>query len=85
MSDSYAHGQRDGLRLALAILAVEEQKWSLLLGESHSGRTNAARAIRRKAFHVAQQRVQTALNRMTPKDGGGIDPELVSALDKLGL
>lgn len=85
MADDYAHGKRDGLRLALAILAAEEAKWSALLGESPSWRTNAIRAVRHKALQVAQKRIQTALNRLTPKAGDAIDAELASALDKLGL
>ena len=85
MADDYAHGQRDGLRLALAILAAEEARWSALLGESPSWRTNAIRAVRHKALQIAQKRVQTALNRLTPKAGGTIDPELASALEKVGL
>jgi hypothetical protein len=85
MSDEYAHGQRDSLRLALAILAAEEAKWSALLGESRSWRTNAAREVRHKALQVAQKRVETALNRLTPKDTDLRNVELVSALDRLGL
>lgn len=85
VADDYAHGQRDGLRLALAILAAEEAKWSALLGESPSWRTNAIRAVRHKALQVAQKRIQTALNRLTPKDDGTIDPELAAALEKAGL
>ena len=85
MSDDYAHGRRDGLRLALAILAAEEAKWSALLGESPSWRTNAARKVRHKTFQVAQSRVQTALNRVTPRDDPAIDAELASALKKVGL
>ena len=85
MSEDYAHGRRDGLRLALAILAAEEAKWAALLGESRSGRTNAARAVRHKALQVAQQRLQTALNRLTPKEGAEISPELASAIEKMGL
>lgn len=85
MSDDYAHGRRDGLRLALAILAAEEAKWSALLGESRSWRTNATREVRHKTLQVAQARVQTALNRLTPKTSVEIDPELASALDKVGL
>jgi hypothetical protein len=85
MSDDYARGQRDGLRLALAILAAEEAKWAALLGESRSWRTNATREVRHKALQVAQTRVQTALNRLTPKDSAAIDEELASALEKLGL
>ncbi|MDB5715695.1 MAG: hypothetical protein JWO15_3092 [Sphingomonadales bacterium] len=85
MSGDYAHGRRDGLRLALAILAAEEAKWSALLGESASWRTNATREVRYKTLQVAQQRVQTALNRLTPKDDPALDAELVSALKKLGL
>lgn len=85
MSDDYERGQRDGLRLALAILAAEEDKWAALLGESRSGRTNAIRKVRHKALQVAQQRVQTALNRLTPKDAAVISDEVASALKKLGL
>jgi len=85
MADSYAHGQRDGLRLALSILAVEEAKWSALVGESPSWRTNATRAVRLKTLQVAQTRIQTALNRLTPKDPGSIDPELAAAIEKAGL
>ena len=85
-SDDYAHGRRDGLRLALAVLAAEEAKWSALLGESRSGRTNAIRAVRHKALKVAQQRVRTVLNRLTPRDDAGtIDAELAQALEKAGL
>lgn len=85
MSDDYAHGRRDGLRLALAILAAEEAKWSALLGESRSWRTNATRAVRQKTLQVAQSRLQTALNRLTPRDTESISDELASALDKAGL
>ncbi|TPG42583.1 hypothetical protein EAH79_01490 [Sphingomonas koreensis] len=85
MSDDYGHGRRDGLRLALGILAVEEAKWSALLGESRSSRTNAARDVRHKAFQVAQKRVQTALNRLTPATSASIDAELAAALKKAGL
>ncbi|RZF64644.1 hypothetical protein EWE75_09605 [Sphingomonas populi] len=85
MSDDYAHGQRDGLRLALAILAAEEAKWAATLGESRSGRTNAIRTVRHKTLQVAQKRIHTALNRLTPKDSAAIDDELAAALDKIGL
>lgn len=85
MSDDYAHGRRDGLRLALAVLAAEEVRWSALLGESPSSRTNVAREVRHKTFQVAQSRVQTALNRVTPNDDPAIDAELASALKKVGL
>ena len=85
MSDDYDHGRRDGLRLALAILASEEGKWSALLGESAYGRTNADRKVRHKALQVAQARVQTALNRLQPKHETAMSAELVSAIDKLGL
>lgn len=85
MSDDYDHGRRDGLRLALAILAAEEAKWSELLGESTSWRTNLARETRHKALQVAQKRVETALNRLTPKHGVAVDPELASALERAGL
>jgi hypothetical protein len=39
MSDDYARGRRDGLRLALSILEAEEDKWEALLGGSTSWRT----------------------------------------------
>lgn len=85
MPEDYAHGRRDGLRLALAILAAEEAKWAALLGESRSWRTNAIREVRFKTLQVAQQRIRTALNRLTPKQTESIDPELASALDEIGL
>lgn len=85
MSQDYARGQRDGLRLALAILAAEEAKWAALLGESPSWRTNAVRTVRHKALQVAQTRVQTVLNRMTPKDETLPNDELAAALERAGL
>ena len=85
MSDDYAQGQRDGLRLALAVLAAEEAKWFALLGQSPSGRTNAIRQVRHKTLQVAQKRVETVLNRLTPKGGKEMSVELASALDKVGL
>lgn len=85
MSDDYRRGQRDGLRLALALLAAEEAKWAALLGESRSGRTNAVRKVRHKALQVAQTRLTTALNRMTPKDEPVMSEELADALDRVGL
>jgi hypothetical protein len=86
MSDDYERGRRDGLRLALAVLAAEEAKWAALLGQSPAWRTNATREVRHKSLQVAQKRVQTVLNRLTPKDEGpSMDPELASALDRLGL
>lgn len=85
MSDDYARGQRDGLRLALAILAAEEAKWAALLGESPSGRTNMIRAVRHKTLRVAQKRVGTALNRLRPKADAAISDELATALGKAGL
>lgn len=84
MADDHRRGQRDGLRLALGILAAEEAKWAALIGESRSWRTNQVREVRLKTLQVAQKRVQTALNRMTPKDGSS-DAELVDALAKAGL
>lgn len=85
MPQDYDHGRRDGLRLALSLLAAEEQKWAAQLGESRSWRTNLNREIRHKALQVAQKRIQTALNRLTPKDGAAMDEELAAALDKIGL
>jgi hypothetical protein len=86
MPDNYDRGRRDGLRLALAVLAAEESKWAALLGESPSWRTNAIRQVRHKSLQVAQKRVRTVLNRLTPKDeGAAMDAELAAALDNLGL
>lgn len=84
MSDHYAGAQRDGLRLALAVLAAEEAKWAALLGESRSWRTNATRDVRHKALQVAQKRIQTVLGRLIPKEDS-MSAELASALDRLGL
>lgn len=50
-----------------------------------SWRTNATRQVRHKTLQVAQKRVETVLNRLTPKDGKEMSAELVSALDKVGL
>lgn len=85
MSDAYARGRRDGLRLALSILSAEEAKWAALLGESQSWRTNMTREVRYKSLQVAQKRVQTALNRLTLKPGSLMDPELAAAIEKAGL
>ncbi len=85
MVDDYAHGQRDGLRLALSILAAEEAKWAALLGESSSWRTNATREVRHKTLQVAQARLQTALNRMSRKNSPEAEAEIALALTKLGL
>ncbi|SER57033.1 hypothetical protein [Sphingobium sp. YR768] len=85
MEQNYAHGRRDGLRLALSILTAEEAKWATLLGESPSWRTNATREVRYKTLKVAQQRLRTALNRLTPKSDHAIDPEVASALEEIGL
>ena len=85
MSDPYARGQRDGLRLALATLAAEEAKWAALLGESPSWRTSAVREVRHKTLQVAQKRVQTVLKRLAPKNDNGMDAELAAALEKVGL
>lgn len=85
MSSDYEHGRRDGLRLALAILAAEEEKWAALLGESRSWRTNRDREVRHKALGVAQTRLRTALNKLAPRDGNVIDDELGQVLSKLGL
>ena len=87
-TDDYAHGRRDGLRLALAVLAAEEAKWAALLGESRSWRTNQVREVRHKALQVAQTRVRTVLNRMTPKNGaddGAMADELAAAIAQAGL
>lgn len=85
MSDDYAHGRRDGLRLAVAILAAEEAKWSALLRASPSSRTNLSREVRHKTLQVAQKRLQTVLGRLTPKGDTEMSGELASALDKVGL
>ena len=81
----YNHGRRDGLRLALAVLATEEAKWAALVGESPSWRTNAIRAVRLKTLQVAQTRIRTILNRLSPKDDPVVDAELAAALEAAGL
>ncbi|GGB40205.1 hypothetical protein GCM10011380_32070 [Sphingomonas metalli] len=86
VTEDYARGRRDGLRLALAVLAAEEAKWAALLGESRSWRTNATREVRHKALQVAQTRVRTVLNRMSPKaESPALDAELEDALEAIGL
>lgn len=85
MSDEYARGRRDGLRLALSILEAEEAKWEALLGESPSWRTNATCAIRHKAYQVARKRIQTALNRFLPKSASALPAEIASMIDRAGL
>lgn len=85
ISDDYARGRRDGLRLALSILEAEEAKWEALLGGSASGRTNLTRAVRHKAYQVARKRVQTALNRLLPRSGSALPGEIASMLDRAGL
>jgi hypothetical protein len=82
---TYERGRRDGLRLALAILAAEEEKWAALLGESRSWRTNKDREVRHKALQVAQKRLQTALNRFAPDDDEAMGDELAAALARVGL
>jgi hypothetical protein len=67
------------------VLAAEEAKWAALLGESRSWRTNREREVRHKALQVAQKRIQTILNRLSPRLPGAIDPELAAALEKAGL
>ncbi len=59
--------------------------WAALLGESRSWKTNATREVRHKTLQVAQSRVQTARNRLTPKDSTLISAELATALDLAGL
>ena len=83
MSDDDAHGRRDGLRLALAILAKEEAKWAALLGESPAWRTNALRPTRHKTLQLAKTRVQSALNALTPKNGAG-EREVAAAVERVG-
>ena len=85
MSDDYNHGRRDGLRLAVAVLAAEEARWAALLGESSSWRTNLARDVRHKALQVAQKRIQTVMNRLTPGNDRSMSAELAAAIDKAGL
>lgn len=85
MSDDYDHGRRDGLRLAVAVLAAEEARWAALLGESSSWRTNLAREVRHKALQVAQKRLQTVINRLTPGNDRSMSAELAAAIDNVGL
>lgn len=69
----------------MTTLVAEEAKWAALLGESSSWRTNTIREVRHKTLQVAQKRVQTVLNRLTPKDDPAIEIEIASALAKAGL
>jgi hypothetical protein len=85
MSEDYARGRRDGLRIAVSILEGEEAKWEALLGESPSWRTNAMRVIRHKAYQVARKRVQTALNRLLPKTEDVLPVEIATMIDEAGL
>lgn len=86
MPDDYDRGRRDGLRLALAVLAAEESKWAALLGRSPAWRTNLSREVRHKSLQVAQKRVETVLNRLALKnEGSEMGSELAEALDKAGL
>lgn len=85
MTNEYSRGRRDGLRLALAALAAEEEKWAALLGESRSWRTNNSREIRHKTLQVAQSRVQTLLNRLAAKEEPSIDAEIDAAIRKAGF
>lgn len=63
----------------------QEAKWFALLGQSPSWRTNATRQVRHKTLQVAQKRVETVLNRLTPKGAREMSAELASALEKVGL
>ena len=83
--DDYTRGRRDGLRLALSILAAEETKWEALLGTSRSRRTNQVREVRHKTLRVAQARLATALRRLTPKNDGTAAAEVAAALAQIGL
>lgn len=85
ITEGYDHGRRDGLRLALAVLQAEEAKWAALLGESASWRTNSVREVRYKTLQVAQKRVQTVLNRLSPKNDPAVEAEVRAALANLGL
>ncbi|MFD1786172.1 hypothetical protein ACFSC3_01170 [Sphingomonas floccifaciens] len=84
-SEDYARGQRDGLRLALSILLAEEAKWEAILGESPSWRTNAIRSVRHKAYQIARKRVQTALNRLLPKDEAALPNDIAEMIEQAGL
>jgi len=68
VSADYDHGRRDGLRLALAILAAEEARSAPLLGDSLAWRTTKGREVRRKSFQVAQKRIQTVLGKFAADD-----------------
>jgi hypothetical protein len=56
-----------------------------LLGQSGSWRTNLGRDVRHKTLQIAQKRLRTVLNRLLPKGGDAMDPELASALVEAGL
>lgn len=67
------------------VLAAEEEKWSALLDERASWRTRSARETRHKALQVAQKRIQTTLNRLTPRGVDEMDPEVALAVERAGL
>jgi hypothetical protein len=54
-------------------------------GESRSWRTNQTREVRHKTLQVAQSRLQTVLNRLSPKGDEAMTEELAATLAKLGL
>ena len=43
------------------------------------------RKVRHKALQVAQKRVQTVMNRLTPGNGVAMGAELAAAIDRAGL
>jgi hypothetical protein len=85
VTDEFARGRREGLRLALAVLAAEAAKWEAVRGEGGSWRTRLARETRAKTLGVAQARVRTVLNRMTPKGDEAMDAEVAAAIAEAGL
>lgn len=90
MTDSvdFRDGRRDGLKLAIALMDAEQQKWAEKMERSQSGRTFQAQTIRHRAFVVAARRIQTALNQHEKKDrqrGDDTDRGIRRHLARIGL
>ena len=62
--------------------ALESPRLSAL-ARPRSGRRLAT--VTAVSAQVAQKRVATVLNRLKPKDGGTMDPELTAAISRVGL
>jgi hypothetical protein len=72
------------LQAGVAAVTQGHEPAGTVLGQSRSGLP--IREVRHKSLQVAQKRVRTVLNWLTPKDeAGSMNSELAEALEKLGL